>query len=211
MSPFGVLIVAYSPGVGASALLASVLSASALTASTGAGAGFRVAGAAAAGVRGSGGGEAGPRTVQVVEQRSRPGRLGYAGWSCGAIGDVQPEPNRKVAELSLYGRQKKKFANLAENGTNRLDDIKSGPDLASDKKMFFLKNRVSQVGGACCLRFHFTVLIYYITLHLITSHYTSLHRIASYCTSLHHISTLHQILTAVSWPAHACLPSPPYA
>ena len=38
------------------------------------------------------------------------------------------------------GRRKKKFSNLDENGTNRPDDIKSGPNLVSDQKVDFLKN-----------------------------------------------------------------------
>ena len=42
--------------------------------------------------------------------------------------------------ILLTGRRKKKFSNLAENGTNRLDDIKSGPNLVSDQKVDFLKN-----------------------------------------------------------------------
>ena len=50
------------------------------------------------------------------------------------------DPTAVVAEFSLFGRQKKKFSNLAENGTNRLDDIKSGPNLVSDQKVDFLKN-----------------------------------------------------------------------
>ena len=50
------------------------------------------------------------------------------------------DPTAVVTEFSLYGRQKKKFSDLAENGTNRLDDIKSGPNLVSDQKVDFLKN-----------------------------------------------------------------------
>ena len=50
------------------------------------------------------------------------------------------DPMAVVTEFSLYGRQKKKFSDLAENGTNRLDDIKSGPNLVSDQKVDFLKN-----------------------------------------------------------------------
>ena len=47
------------------------------------------------------------------------------------------DPTAVVTEFSLYGRQKKKFSDLAENGTNRLDDIKSGPNLVSDQKVDF--------------------------------------------------------------------------
>ena len=45
-----------------------------------------------------------------------------------------------ITEFSICGRQKKKFSNLAENGTNRLDDIKSGPNMVSDQNVGFLKN-----------------------------------------------------------------------
>ena len=38
------------------------------------------------------------------------------------------------------GRTKKKFSNLAENGANRPDDIKSGANLSSDYFFDFLKN-----------------------------------------------------------------------
>ena len=48
--------------------------------------------------------------------------------------------------IYLMGRQKKKFSNLAENGTNRLDDIKSGANLPSDYFFDFLKNHVSWPG-----------------------------------------------------------------
>ena len=39
----------------------------------------------------------------------------------------------------LNGTSKKKFSNLAENGTNRPDDIKSGANLSSDRKFEFVK------------------------------------------------------------------------
>ena len=43
--------------------------------------------------------------------------------------------------------RRKKISNLAENGANRLESIKSGPNLVSDQKVDFLKNRVSQLGA----------------------------------------------------------------
>ena len=39
------------------------------------------------------------------------------------------------------GRAKKKFSNLAENGTNRPDDIKSGLNLVSDRKVCVVRKR----------------------------------------------------------------------
>jgi len=38
------------------------------------------------------------------------------------------------------GRQKKKLSDFDENGTNRLETIKSGANLFSDQKVDFLKN-----------------------------------------------------------------------
>ena len=51
-----------------------------------------------------------------------------------------------VILLNGPGHQKKKFSDLAENGTNRLDDIKSGANLPSDYFFDFLKNHVSEPG-----------------------------------------------------------------
>ena len=64
-----------------------------------------------------------------------------------------------ITEFSLYGRQKKKFSDLAENGTNRLDDIKSGPNLVSDQKVDFWK--IESAGPAVPnVPFHPGTLIY---------------------------------------------------
>ena len=43
-------------------------------------------------------------------------------------------------DLDLMGRQKKKLSDFDENGTNRLESIKSGANLSSDEKVDFLKN-----------------------------------------------------------------------
>ena len=45
------------------------------------------------------------------------------------------------------GRQKKKLSDFDENGTNRLETIKSGANLFSDQKVDFLKNWVSVAGA----------------------------------------------------------------
>ena len=45
------------------------------------------------------------------------------------------------------GRQKKKLSDFDENGTNRLESIKSGANLFSDQKVDFLKNWVSVAGA----------------------------------------------------------------
>ena len=42
-----------------------------------------------------------------------------------------------TAMILLNRTTKKKFSNLAENGTNRPEDIKSGPNLVSDEKVDF--------------------------------------------------------------------------
>ena len=45
------------------------------------------------------------------------------------------------------GRQKKKLSDFDENGTNRLETIKSGANLFSDQKVDFLDNWVSVAGA----------------------------------------------------------------
>ena len=50
------------------------------------------------------------------------------------------DPMAVIAEFPYVVVKKKRFSNLAENGTNRLDDIKSGPNLVSDQKVDFLTN-----------------------------------------------------------------------
>jgi len=49
-------------------------------------------------------------------------------------------------------RRKKKCSDSPENSTNRPDDIKSGPNLASDHFFDFLKNSVPGAQGGSCLR-----------------------------------------------------------
>ena len=55
---------------------------------------------------------------------------------------------------------KKKFSNLAESGTNRPDDIKSGANLPSDVFFDFLKKIRNLGWGASLPRFRFQTLTY---------------------------------------------------
>ena len=82
--------------------------------------------------------------------------LSYGEFHCGSFELVPRNFHRSdpsifefqisTAVILLNRTSKKKFLDLAENGTNRLDDIKSGANLPSDYFFDFLENHVSGPG-----------------------------------------------------------------
>ena len=61
------------------------------------------------------------------------------------------------------GHQKKKLSDFDENGTNRLETIKSGANLSSDQKVIFFEKLIICGWCAPCLHSHPQPLMQHVT------------------------------------------------